>query len=148
MVDVAYRLAHFVNRAAQFGIDSVFISGSYKREEANKLFEDFDIPVVVPYGIENGIGFVERFKKLGVGSNSRTAAEKLFFDADWKAISKTCMEENFDLFEAMRAAPSAMNNCGWRFQIFPNKIRVFDTYSDGALDVGIVMAHATKAHLF
>ena len=156
--DVAfgYSFEKLVLYAWSLGIGTTWIGGTMKRElfeRAAGLSEDEMMPCISPLGYPAKKRSVrETMMRKGVGADSRLSAEKLFFDGEWgKALTVSEEDENGELLEMVRWAPSAVNKQPWRiivrddsFHFYKKQDRGYISEQTGDLqkvDLGIALCH-------
>ena len=156
--DVAfgYSFEKFVLYAWSFGIGTTWIGGTMKRElfeRAAGLSEGEIMPCVSPLGYPAKKRSVrETLMRKGVGADTRQDAEKLFFDGVWGSpLVLPAGNENRELLEMVRWAPSAVNRQPWRiiardgaFHFYKKQDKGYIGEKTGDLqkiDLGIALCH-------
>lgn len=155
-----YSFERLVLYAWSLGIGTTWIGGTMKRsdfETAAELSEGEMMPCVSPLGYPAPkITIRESLMRKGVGADSRMETEKIFFEGDFEhPISDKLKEENRELTEMVRRAPSSVNKQPWRiiigdgvFHIYEKKDKGFVSEATGDLqkiDVGIALCHLVMA---
>ncbi|NLG84281.1 MAG: hypothetical protein GX493_06675 [Firmicutes bacterium] len=140
-----YRGEHVILTATALGLDTCWVSGTYRREEALRLAEVGPgeiLMAVIALGYGAPPGPLQKIVHAAVGSGRRPLAELLLPGGleshalpDWARTALT----------AARYAPSAANRQPWRFLVEENAITVrIDSppiATARGLDVGIAMFH-------
>ncbi len=156
--DVAfgYSFEKLVLYAWSLGIGTTWIGGTMKRdlfEREAGVLEDEMMPCMSPLGYPAKKRSVrETMMRKGVGADSRFGAEKLFFDGEWgKALTCPEGDENGELLEMVRWAPSAVNKQPWRIIVRDGSFHFYKKEDKGyvgektgdlqKVDVGIALCH-------
>ena len=156
--DVAfgYSFEKLVLYAWSLGIGTTWIGGTMKRElfeHAAGLSEEDMMPCVSPLGYPAKKRSVrETLMRKGVGADTRQDAEKLFFDGIWGSpLVLPAGDENRELLEMVRWAPSAVNRQPWRiiardgtFHFYKKQDKGYIGEKTGDLqkiDLGIALCH-------
>lgn len=156
--DVAfgYSFEKLVLYAWSLGIGTTWIGGTMKRElfeHAAGLSEEDMMPCVSPLGYPAKKRSVrETLMRKGVGADTRQDAEKLFFDGVWGSpLVLPAGDENRELLEMVRWAPSAVNRQPWRiiardgaFHFYKKQDKGYIGEKTGDLqkiDLGIALCH-------
>ena len=142
--------------AWSLGIGTTWIGGTMKRElfeHAAGLSEEDMMPCVSPLGYPAKKRSVrETLMRKGVGADTRQDAEKLFFDGVWGSpLVLPAGDENRELLEMVRWAPSAVNRQPWRiiardgtFHFYKKQDKGYIGEKTGDLqkiDLGIALCH-------
>ena len=156
--DVAfgYSFEKFVLYARLLGIGTTWIGGTMKRElfeRAAGLSEEDIMRCVSPLGYPAKKRSVrETLMRKGVGADTRQDAEKLVFDGVWGSpLVLPAGDENRELLEMVRWAPSAVNRQPWRiiardgaFHFYKKQDKGYIGDKTGDLqkiDLGIALCH-------
>ncbi len=154
--DVAfgYSFEKLVLYAWSFGIGTVWIGGTMKRElfeKAAGLKSGEMMPCVSPLGYPaEKKAIKEIMMRKGIGADSRISGEKLFFEEEWgKPLDPDGVMS--EVLELVRWAPSAVNKQPWRiihkdgaYHFYEKKDRGYTSDETGDLqkiDVGIALCH-------
>ena len=156
--DVAfgYSFEKLVLYAWSLGIGTTWIGGTMKRElfeHAAGLSEEDMMPCVSPLGYPAKKRSVrETLMRKGVGADTRQDAEKLFFDGVWGSpLVLPAGDENRELLEMVRWAPSAVNKQPWRLVLRDGRFHFYLRHDKGyisevvgdlqKIDMGIALSH-------
>ena len=149
LMDLGYNMQGAVLLLSSLGIGTCWLGGTFKRSDIKDyvdLEDDEGIAAVIPYGYPaEKARVIEGLMKKAAGSSKRRAFNELF------TVAEEADEGVFECLEAVRLAPSSMNNQPWRavvdgrgihlFMALPGRIRVEAGLNMRYLDIGIAMYH-------
>ncbi|MCR5431908.1 MAG: nitroreductase family protein [Lachnospiraceae bacterium] len=154
--DVAfgYSFEKLVLHAWEFGIGTVWIGGTMKRElfeKAAGLKDGEMMPCMSPLGYPaKRKSLKESMMRKGIGADTRFSSDRLFFDGEWDR-ALTPDPSMADILEMVRWAPSAVNKQPWRivlkdgaYHFYEKKDKGYDREETGDLqkiDIGIALCH-------
>ena len=151
-----YSFEKLVLFAWSLGIGTTWIGGTMKRElfeKAAGVSEGEMMPCITPLGYPAKKRSVrEKAMRKAVAADTRLPSEKLFFDGAWGVpLRLSAQDENLELFEMVRWAPSAVNKQPWRiiaaggcFHFYEKQDKGYVNGKTGDLqkvDVGIALCH-------
>lgn len=155
-----YSFEKIVLYAASLGVGTTWIAGTMNRaafERAMKLENGEVMPCVSPLGYPaKKMSLRESMMRKGVKADSRLRFEELFFDGSFNTpLTETSAGKLFDVLEAVRLAPSAVNKQPWRIVLCGEKAHFFEKRSKGyvadngwdiqKIDMGIALCHFEMA---
>ena len=158
MEDFGYVMEELILFAAQLGIDTCWLGGTFNRSkfaDHMQLAKGESQPCVTSFGIAaDKRNLVDRIIHHRAASNQRMAWEKLFFDRDFsQPLDKMAAGDFAAALEMVRLAPSASNKQPWRILREENNWHFYlqrtPNYPPPALkladlqrvDIGIAMCH-------
>jgi nitroreductase len=118
--DYAYRLEHLVLLAADLGLGSCWLGGSFTRSSFSRRIhprEDESLPAVISLGIPQSPAIPPSGALLPDDPSIRRLPwNSLFFDGDWSHPFTPATDPEFaPVLEMVRRAPSAKNYQPWRW---------------------------------
>lgn len=151
MLDYGYCFEKIVLKATELGIGTCWLGGTFKKTLINQLFiAKFGmkplqvVPAISPIGYEVAQkAILDRVLKAVMKTHLRKEWEELFnFVGGDKPLTPSEAGSYERALEAVRIAPSAVNQQPWRIWKEPGKnIFHFLTVGNTLMDMGIAMAH-------
>lgn len=149
LMDLGHIMQGAVLLLTSLGVGTCWLGGTFRRSdiEANvDLMDGEEIAAVIPYGYPAGKSrALEGLMKKAAGSSKRMAFDELF------TFTGGSSEEMCGCLEAVRLAPSSMNNQPWRaivenddvhlFMVLPRMVKAEAGLNMRYLDIGIAMRH-------
>ncbi|KAH0795237.1 nitroreductase [Histomonas meleagridis] len=145
MVDVSFRAQIAVMRISQHKIGTVWLGGTFNRQQAGIDFPDYEILVCIPYGNESP-NLTPTAKNLmkSIRPDTRKPIEKLFYNVqEKKSYTEETSGELLPMFTAIRWGPSAINQQGWTFAVDGKEMHVYYDNSMNYIepDTGIALGN-------
>lgn len=148
---LGFSFEKFVLYAWSLGIGTTWIGGTMNRklfEKAADIKEGEIMPIVSPLGYPSKTpSWIDRQLRKHVHANDRLPTDVLFFENDFS----TPIKNMSDCLEAVRFAPSAVNNQPWRVVKDGNRYHFYEkhmkSYNPNApwdiqkIDMGIALYH-------
>ena len=145
MVDAAFKAQIAVMELSRNKIGTVWIGGTFNRQQAGIDFPDYEIVCCIPYGNESpNITQIARNLMKSVRSDTRKPFEQLFYNVqEMKSYTEAESGDLLPMFMALRSGPTAINQQGWSFAVDGKEMHV---YYDDALnyiepDTGIALGN-------
>lgn len=168
--DYGYCFQEALLELTSLNLGTCWLGGTFGRSfiaKALKLPDGKVIPAISPIGISlKKRSFADKAARFIAKSDNRKPEDKLFFSDSAEGVVPLKMseikEEQRDILEAVRLAPSASNKQPWRIIIQDEKLHLYWDYDDKynkpiksfniqALDMGIALYHiriaAEELHL-
>ncbi|KAH0786875.1 nitroreductase [Histomonas meleagridis] len=144
LIDASFRAHIAVMKLTQHKIGTVWIGGTFNEGLAEQSNPDFQIPVVVAYGIEAG---EKRYRDYFIGFLSgpkRKPFDTFFYDVKaGKMMKEEEAGNQHDFLMYLRQCPTSMNNQPMRLNVKENyEYELFDASGKSYVDMGIYLACA------
>lgn len=151
-----YSFEKAVLYAASIGIGTTWIAGTMNRaafEKAVDLADDEVLPCVSPLGrASDRMSVRETLMRSNIGADRRADFTELFYNGSFdRHMTPADAGSLFDVLEAVRLAPSAVNKQPWRIVVTGDRAHFYEKHSRGfagadgwdiqKIDMGIALCH-------